>query len=250
MTALRSALFLLWFALITTVMSLAFIPVLLLPWWACAWMARQWCRVTFFGLRVFAGLGYEVRGTPPRDGSVLVASKHMSMWDTMALYILLKNPATIVKRELMRIPFYGWYLWKAGMIPIDRSAGASALRSMSAAAANVFAQHRPVIIFPEGTRKKPHAPADYKPGAAGLYGQLNAPCVPVALNSGLFWTGPMGFVKKRGTVVIEFLAPIPAGMPRREFMATLEQRIETATAALVSEGEALLMKEYGVPVSA
>lgn len=250
MTALRSALFLLWFALITTVMSLAFIPVLLLPWWVCAWMARQWCRLTFFGLKVFAGLGYEVRGTPPRDGSVLVASKHMSMWDTMALFILLKNPAIIVKRELMRIPFYGWYLWKSGMISVDRSAGASALRKMSAAAANVFAQHRPVIIFPEGTRKKPHTPADYKPGAAALYGQMNAPCVPVALNSGLFWTGPMGFMKKRGTVVIEFLAPIPAGLQRREFMATLEQRIETATNALVIEGEALLMKEYGVPVQA
>jgi 1-acyl-sn-glycerol-3-phosphate acyltransferase len=74
--------------------------------------------------------------------------------------------------------------------------------------------------------------------------------VPVALNSGLFWTGPGGFLKKRGTVVIEFLSPIPAGLPRREFMATLEQRIETATKALIGEGEALLTKEYGVPVSA
>ena len=249
MTIVRSSLFLLWFALVTTVMSLAFIPVLIFPWWVCAWMARQWCRLTFVGLRIFAGLGYEVRGTVP-EGRVLVASKHMSMWDTMALFMLLSNPATVVKRELMRIPFYGWYLWKAGMIPIDRSAGASALRKMSAAAEKVFAQKRPVIIFPEGTRKKPHAPPDYKPGVAALYGQVDAPCVPVALNSGLFWTGPMGFVKKRGTVVIEFLPPIPAGLPRREFMTTLEQRIEIATAALVTEGEALLARASGVPVNA
>jgi 1-acyl-sn-glycerol-3-phosphate acyltransferase len=249
MTAIRSALFLLWFALVTTLMSLAFIPVLIFPWWVCAWMARQWCRLTFLGLRVFAGLGYEVRGTVPQ-GRVLVASKHMSMWDTMALFMLLWNPATVVKRELMRIPFYGWYLWRAGMIPIDRSAGASALRKMSAAAESVFAQKRPVIIFPEGTRKKPHAPPDYKPGVAALYGQVDAPCVPVALNSGLFWTGPMGFVKKRGTVVIEFLPAIPAGLPRREFLTTLEQRIEAATAALVVEGEALLARESGVPARA
>jgi 1-acyl-sn-glycerol-3-phosphate acyltransferase len=74
--------------------------------------------------------------------------------------------------------------------------------------------------------------------------------VPVALNSGLFWTGPGGFLKKRGTVVIEFLSPIPAGLPRREFMATLEQRIETATAALVSEGEELLMRRNSMAVSA
>jgi len=250
MTVFRSALFLLWFALVTAVMSIAFIPVLVLPWWVCAWMARQWCRLTFVGLRVFAGLGYEVRGTAPRDGRVIVASKHMSMWDTMALFMLLWNPATVVKRELMRIPFYGWYLWKAGMIPIDRSAGASALRKMTAAAEKVFAQKRPIIIFPEGTRKKPHAEPDYKPGVAALYGQLDAPCVPVALNSGLFWTGPGGFLKKRGTVVIEFLSPIPAGLPRREFMATLEQRIESATAALVSEGETLLTRRSSVPVGA
>jgi 1-acyl-sn-glycerol-3-phosphate acyltransferase len=213
-------------------------------------MARQWCRLTFVGLRIFAGLGYEVRGAVPREGRVIVASKHMSMWDTMALFMLLWNPATVVKRELMRIPFYGWYLWKAGMIPIDRGAGASALRKMTAAAEKVFAQKRPIIIFPEGTRKRPRAKPDYKPGVAALYGQLDAPCVPVALNSGLFWTGPGGFLKKRGTVVIEFLPPIPAGLPRREFMATLEPRIETATAALISEGETLLMRRNSVPVGA
>lgn len=239
MTIFRSILFLLWFALMTAVIAIGFAPVLVLPRKACAWMAKQWCALTFWGLRIFAGLGYEVRGRVP-EGCVLVASKHMSMWDTMALYLLLNDPATIVKRELLRVPFYGWYLLKAGMIPIDRDAGASALRKMAAASAKVFAEGRPVIIFPEGTRKQPGSAPDYKPGVAALYGQMNVACVPVALNSGLFWTGPMGFVKKRGTVVIEFLEAIPAGLRRREFMAVLEERIETATLALVAEGRKLL----------
>jgi 1-acyl-sn-glycerol-3-phosphate acyltransferase len=202
-------------------------------------MARQWCALTLWGLKIFAGLDFEVRGKAPEQG-MLVASKHMSMWDTLALYLVLNDPTMIVKRELMRVPFYGWYLWKAGSIAIDRSGRASALRAMAAAAAKVFAEHRSVIIFPEGTRKQPGSPADYKPGVAALYAQLDAPCAPVALNSGLFWTGPMGFLKKPGRVVLEFLPTIPAGLKRQQFMAMLEEQIETKTALLVAEGRASL----------
>jgi len=239
MTILRSSIFMLWFALVSAVLAILFLPVLLLPRRATVWMATRWCALTIWGLKVFAGLGYEVRGTPPHH-DVIVASKHMSMWDTMALFLLVRDPAMILKRELTRIPFYGWYLMSAGMISIDRGAGAGALRKMAAAARAALAAGRPILIFPEGTRKKPGAPPDYKPGVAGLYGQLDAACVPVALNSGLFWTGPMGFLKKRGRVIVEFLPAIPPGMPRREFLATLERRIEDATAKLVVEGRALL----------
>jgi 1-acyl-sn-glycerol-3-phosphate acyltransferase len=149
----------------------------------------------------------------------------------------------VLKRELLRIPFYGWYIAKAGVIPIDRGAHASALRKMTAAARKVIAAGRPILIFPEGTRKKPGEPPDYKPGVAGLYGLLGAPCIPVALNSGLFWTGPMGLIKLPGRIVVEFLDPIPAGMKRAEFMRLLEERIETATAKLVAEGRQLLARE-------
>ena len=235
MIVLRSALFLLWFAILTTLLSLLFCPVLILPRGATVWLARVWSRATLWGLRIFAGIGMEVRGRPPR-GAVLVAAKHMSMWDTMAIYALLDDPAIVLKRSLLSIPFYGWYLNKARMIPIDRDGKASALRAMAAAARAEIEQGRSIAIFPEGTRKKPGAPPDYKPGVAGLYGQLDVPCYPVALNSGLFWTGPAGFLKKRGTIVIEFLAPIPPGLQRREFMARLEAEIETAAARLVAEG--------------
>jgi 1-acyl-sn-glycerol-3-phosphate acyltransferase len=225
MTGLRSALFLVWFIAVTTLLSLLFLPVLVLPRGATVWLARIWSRATFFGLRLFAGIDWEIRGTPP-TGPVLVAAKHMSMWDTLALYLALDQPAIVLKRSLLYIPFYGWFLWKATAIAIDRGAGASALRKMSAAAQNVLREGRPILIFPEGTRKKPHAPPDYKAGVAGLYGLLKVPCVPVALNSGVYWTG---FIKKPGTIVLEFLEPIAPGLKREAFMALLESRIETAT---------------------
>jgi 1-acyl-sn-glycerol-3-phosphate acyltransferase len=229
MSVLRSALFLIWFLAVTTVLSLVFLPVLILPRGATAWLARLWSRATFFGLKLFAGLDWEIRGTPPA-GPVLVAAKHMSMWDTMALYLALNSPAIVLKRSLLYIPFYGWFLWKATAIAIDRSAGASALRKMAAAAQNVLGEGRPILIFPEGTRKAPHAPPDYKPGVAGLYALLKVPCVPVALNSGVYWTG---FIKKPGTIVLEFLEPIAPGLKRDTFMAMLQSRIESATNRLL-----------------
>jgi 1-acyl-sn-glycerol-3-phosphate acyltransferase len=229
MTHLRSLLFLLWFAAISLILSLVFWPVLLLPRGATIWLARSWARASLWGLKVFAGIGFEVRGIPP-TGPVLVASKHMSMWDTLALYLVLDRPGIVLKRELLYVPFFGWFVWKAAAIPIDREGRASALRKMSQAAKRVLAEGRPVLIFPEGTRKKPGAAPDYKPGVAGLYGLLDVPCVPVALNSGVYWTS---FLKHPGTITLEFLEVIGPGLKRGAFMALLEKRIETATNALL-----------------
>ena len=239
MTAFRSALFMLWFVLGTVIIAVLCLPALALNRRASAWVGRNWSALTLLGLRLCAGLEYEVRGTPPKGG-VLVASKHMTMWDTLALFLLLNDPAMVLKRELLRVPFYGWYLWRAGSIAIDREGRASALRKMSQAAQKVISEGRPVLIFPEGTRKKAGAEPDYKSGVAGLYGQMDVSCVPVALNSGLFWTGPGGFIKKRGRIVIEFLPSIPAGLKRSDFMALLTERIEDATRRLLVEGRALL----------
>ena len=231
MTGLRSALFLFWFVALTAVMGILFLPLLACPRRWTVGMARQWAKATLWGLKVFSGIGMRVAGKAP-EGGVLVASKHMSMWDTLALYILLDDPGIVLKRELLRIPFYGWYLWKAAAIPIDRGAGAEALRRMSHAAMDVLKEGRPVVIFPEGTRKKPGDPPDYKPGVAGLYALLKIKCVPVALNSGCYWRG---FTKEPGTITLEFLEPITPGLKRGEFMALLEERIETATGRLLRE---------------
>lgn len=239
MTLLRTILFMMFFALESAVINILLLPALILPRKATVYCSRAWSGTTLWGLKVFAGLTYEVRGSAPKNTGVLVASKHMSMWDTLALYLILFDPAAVAKRSLLYIPFYGWYIWKAGVISIDRDGKAAALRKMAADAKAALAQGRPILIFPEGHRQEPGAPPAYKPGVAGLYMQFGVPCIPVALNSGLFWTG---FLKKPGNIVVEFLETIPPGLKRAEFMRTLEAQIETATTALVAEGRAELAK--------
>jgi 1-acyl-sn-glycerol-3-phosphate acyltransferase len=240
MTVFRSVLYFLWFAIVSVAIHLAALPAFLLPRRVTVWASKRWSATLLWGLKAIAGVGYEVRGEVPKGG-VLVAAKHMSMWDTITLFLLLDDAVIVVKRELLNIPFYGWYINRAGVIAIDRSGHASALRKMAAQGRAAIAAGRPIVIFPEGTRKNPGAAPDYKPGVAGLYGLLGVDCVPVALNSGLFWTG---FLKKRGRVVIEFLPAIPAGLKRADFMRTLEERTETATARLVAEGRELLLRPH------
>jgi 1-acyl-sn-glycerol-3-phosphate acyltransferase len=199
---------------------------------------RFWAQGVLELLRVIVGLDHEIRGLDRITcGGCIVAMKHQSTWDTLILPIVLGDPAAVVKRELLLLPFYGWYAARAGSIAIDRKAGASALRRMVAAARTVATQERPIVIFPEGTRVAPGARLPYQPGVAALYQALAVPLVPAAVNSGHFW-GRRSFVKHPGRIVLEFLDPIPPGWPRRRVMAELERRIETATAALRREAEA------------
>lgn len=230
----RSALFLAWFAIISVVMNLLALPVLLLPADVTMAAAAVWARAVLFGLRHITGTGLEVRGRLEQQ-RVLIASKHFTMWETIAYLALFPRPAIVMKQSLLRIPLYGWYCRKMGMIAIDRSAGAGAIRSMAARGKRALAANRPIVIFPEGTRKQIGAAPDYKPGVAALYAQLHVPCVPVAHNSGLFWTG---FLKHPGTIIVQLLEPIPPGLPRAQFMATLEKRIEEGTRRLLEEATA------------
>ena len=230
---LRSALFLVWFIAVSVIMNVGALPVLLLPFRFALKAAGLWARLVLFGLRGIAGIGVELRGRL-EDPRVLIAAKHFSMWETVALLALLPGPAIVLKRSLLRIPFYGWYCRKMRMIAIDRASGAKAIRLMHGQARRALDDGRPIVIFPEGTRRKPGAPPDYKPGVAALYAQLHVPCVPVAHNSGLFWVG--GFLRKPGTIVLEFLPAIPPGLPRHDFMTLLESRIEETSNRLLAEG--------------
>jgi 1-acyl-sn-glycerol-3-phosphate acyltransferase len=228
---LRSALFLIWFALVSVVMNVTLLPLLLCPPDTILAAARIWSKLSLFGLKWIAGTGLELRGALPGH-RVLVASKHFSIWETIAFLSLLPRPAIVLKQSLLTIPFYGWYCRRMQMIAIDRAAGAKAIRAMANAAKRALDANRPVIIFPEGTRTKPGAAPDYKPGVAALYALIGVPCVPVALNSGLFWTG---FLKRPGTIVVEFLDPIAPGLERATFMNELQSRTETATDRLLNE---------------
>jgi len=197
---------------------------------------QAWASTSVWWLGVICGTRMEVRGLEniPK-GAVLVASKHQSTWDTFALLPLFDDPAMVLKRELVFIPLFGWFIPKFRMIPIERSSGAATLKAMVARAKEAAAMGRQIVIFPEGTRRPPDAPPDYKPGAAALYLQLDLPCLPIALNSGVFWPRRK-FLRYPGTIVIEFLPVIEAGLKRREFSQRLEAAIEPATARLVREG--------------
>ena len=236
MLLLRSLLFQIYFWVWSLSMNVGHIPLLVFDSRELVLHAqRRWARGIIWGLRVITGTHVEVRGSEHAPtGGALVACKHLSMWETVMLHIALGRPAFILKRVLLFVPLYGQYALRAGMIAVDRSGHASSLRKMVADARARLADGRQIVIFPEGTRRPVGAPPDYKPGVAALYSQLGAPCVPVALNSGVFWPRK-GLARRPGTIVIEFLAPIPPGLRRKEFMAQLEGTIESATARLIAE---------------
>lgn len=210
-------------------------PALLMPRGAAVFVITNLSRLVLWLLKIITGTRYELRGQVP-TGPVLVAAKHQSMWDTIAFVALVKDPAIVLKAELLWIPYYGWFSWKTRMIAIDRGSGASAIRRLMAQGKAALAANRPIVIFPEGTRSAPGAAPDYKPGVAALYRQMGVPCVPAAVNSGLYWPRRR-FLRKAGTIVLEFLPAIPAGLDRTTFMATLETSIEEATTRLIAEGK-------------
>ncbi len=235
MIALRSALFIVFTWVWTFVLSILYLPLLAMPRKAMKPAVQLWLFGTLGGLRVLAGLSWELRGRENLPaGPLIIASKHQSAFETFVFHLLLNDPAYILKRELLWIPFFGWYLGKSGVIAIDRSAGTKALKAMVKGAEEAVAEGRPVVIFPEGTRAAPGAKLPYHSGVAMLYGALKVPVVPIALNSGLFWRR-RGFAKKPGILTIQALEPIAPGMDRRSFMAELETRIETASDRLVAE---------------
>jgi 1-acyl-sn-glycerol-3-phosphate acyltransferase len=238
MSGLRALLFNIAFFAVTALLGVAGLPLLVAPRRWVMRFGRLWARCVLALLRAIVGLDGEIRGLehlPP--GPAIVAMKHQSAWDTLILPVVLGDPAVVIKRELLLVPFYGWYARRAGSIAIDRQGGAGALRHMVAAASRVAAAGRKVVIFPEGTRTAPGRHRLYQPGVAALYRALDLPVVPAAVNSGLYW-GRRSFLKRPGRIVLQFLEPIAPGLPRREMMAELETRIEAATAALEREAAA------------
>lgn len=233
MTTLRSLLFVAWLYLAIALFAVLLSPTLLGPHRLAMAVIKAWARFVLFGLRWIAGVRVEFRGLEHRPaGGALVASKHQSMLDIIIPFVVLPDPCLIMKKELMVLPFFGWFAWKTKMIAVDRSAHAKALKDMVKLARLRFAEGRQILIFPEGTRGLPGAEPDYKPGIAALYRDLGCPCVPMATNSGQHWHAH-GFRRTPGTVVYEFLPAIPAGLKRAEFMAELEARIETRSNALM-----------------
>jgi len=235
MSWLRALAFNIAFVAVTALLGVAGLPVLLAPRRWVMGFGRFWARCVLALLKAIVGLDGEIRGIeylPP--GASIIAMKHQSAWDALILPIVLGDPAVVLKRELLLVPFYGWYAARAGSIAIDRRGGAGALRRMVRAARREAAAGRRVVIFPEGTRTAPGHRLAYQPGIAALYQALDLPVVPAAVNSGLYW-GRRSFVKRPGRIVLAFLEPIPPGLPRAQLMNELQHRIEAATSALERE---------------
>ncbi|CAN5302829.1 1-acyl-sn-glycerol-3-phosphate acyltransferase [soil metagenome] len=234
MTTIRSLLFVVWLYLSMALFAVGLSPMLLFPYRAPMTVIRMWSRFILFGLRWIAGIKVEVRGLEHRPvGAALIASKHQGMLDVIAPFAFLPDNCFVMKKELMPLPFFGWFAWKTRMIAVDRSAHSKALKDMVRQARTRFAEGRQILIFPEGTRGLPGAEPDYKPGIAALYRDLDCPCAPMATNSGVHWPAH-GFRRTPGLVVYEFLPTIPAGLKRAEFMALLEERIETKSNELLN----------------
>ena len=235
MLALRSLVFNFCFYVVLIVLMIVGLPTLLMSRPAVFALARLWARISLWLLETICGLKVDFRGVdklPPAP--FIIAPKHQSIWETFALTLLFRDFAFILKRELTFIPLFGWYLWKADQIAIDRTKGGAALAQASLRAQELFEQKRLLFIFPEGTRRPAGAPSKYKFGVAHLYDTCAVPCVPVALNSGLFWPR-RSWLRRPGTIIVEILDPISPGLDKQIFFETLQDRLEAATNRLIAE---------------
>ena len=228
MALLRSTLFAIAFYGWTVIAVLLSFPISLFGTQAVRKWAHVWVLVHRWCARYILGINSRIEGTPP-SGAALVAVKHQSMYETLEIVLMLDQPAIVLKRELARIPLWGWVVRRYGVIPVDRSAGAAALRRMMRAGEEAIGEGRQIVIFPEGTRVPVGAAPPLQSGFAGLYRALRLPVVPVAVDSGRLW--PKGrLVKRPGSVTVRFGAAIPAGLNRDE----IEVRVHAAINALES----------------
>jgi 1-acyl-sn-glycerol-3-phosphate acyltransferase len=238
MLLFRSILFNIAFFTNITILLIVALPTLMMPRSAVFMVGKIWARSSLWLLKVICGTEVEFRGREniPK-GALIVAPKHQSAWETFALIMLFDDFCYILKRELTFIPLFGWYLWKSDQIAINRATGSDALAQAELKARKIFAERRQLFIFPEGTRRPAGAPPKYKFGVAHLYDACQVPCLPIVLNSGLFWAR-RSLIKRPGTIVVEVLPPIAPGIEKQKFFALLQNRMESASEKLIAEAVA------------
>ena len=219
----RAAAFAVWYYGVTLTFCLLGVPVRLFARHLALAVARNWVRTVLAGMGPIIGIRLVLTGTEhlPASGPALLACQHQSEFDTLVWLTLLRLPSYVMKQELTRIPLFGPLLVPAGMIPVDRSAGAAALRRLLEDTAMAARAGRQIVIFPEGTRVPPGQTVPLQPGVAAIATRLNLPVLPVATDSGLRWTrGIMD--RRKGPIHLMIGPPIPAGTPRRELLAAIE----------------------------
>ncbi len=219
--------------------TVGLLPALIFGERAARAEVRLWAQVSLLGLRAICGIRHVVEGRErlPKGGAI-IASNHQSMWETIVFLTLTDKPTTVFKKELLRVPIYGWWARLAGSIPVDRKAGARALRDISAKAARKIAEGCQVIVYPEGTRAPAGKTLPLQSGVAGIYLECGAPCTPAVHDSGRVWLQPGGLfaLKIPGVVTLKILPPIEAGLERKAFQRRLEAALGAPTSA-VSDAE-------------
>jgi 1-acyl-sn-glycerol-3-phosphate acyltransferase len=242
---LRSLVFNVLFYAVFLFWALVALPTFVMPRTAMLKVGGWWARTNILMMRLVCNIKVEFRGVEKiPKGPLIVASKHQSMWETIALLRFFEAPFFVIKRELKFIPIFGLFMIKTNMVAIDRSKGGRALLAVMRRAAEEVKHGRQFVIFPEGTRTAPGAPLQYKGGVGLVYTDCGVPCLPVALNSGLFWPRRT-FMRYPGTLVVEFLDPLPPGLARREFIARVSTVIEDATNRLVETARAEQAQLFG-----
>lgn len=238
MLFLRSLLFNIAFYVALIAIMIAGIPAFFMTRFEVFVLARRWARTSLWLLDKICGLKVEFRGLEniPQGGFV-IAAKHQSIWETFALLLYFPDFSFVLKRELVWLPMFGWYARKGEQIAIDRSKGASSLTQVTQRTREFVAEGRQVFIFPEGTRRPPGAVPQYKLGVAHVCCETGARCLPVALNSGLFWPR-RSFLRKPGVVLVAFLPVIEPGRNKQAFLEVLRHQLEASTTALIYEAVA------------
>lgn len=228
MNRIRSIVFTIVIAFGAVLFTIFFLPAVFAGEKITKRIIRLWAKFALAAMRLLTGVTYRVEGRENiPSGGALIVSNHQSLWETIALQLLLSNPIVILKKELLRIPIYGWWAMRAGNIAIDRQGGAKELRRLREEAAARIAAGGQIVVFPEGTRVKPGETAPYQPGVAGIYLAVDAPCTPIAHDSGRFWR-KLGGALNPGEITMRILEPIPPGLDRREFQRLIEARINDA----------------------
>jgi 1-acyl-sn-glycerol-3-phosphate acyltransferase len=217
------ALFLAW----TIGASLVLLPTLLRREWTLV-SIRFWVRGIMILARGIIGITCRITGKENvPSGACIIAAQHQASFETYRIFLDLPHPVFVLKRELTWIPLLGWYMGRAGLVPIDRAAGATAMRKMLRAAEAALARGDQIVVFPEGTRVPPGQQRPYQPGIFALYAHLGVPVVPMALNTGVLW-GKTRILKIPGEIVFRFLPPLPVGLGKDDMLNTLRAEIEGA----------------------